>query len=424
MKKALKTKIRGLNKSQFKRLKELTAHAKNLYNQTLWTLRQAFEATGRYFSYPQMDKAMKQVPNLEGEINYRLLKSAVAQQTLRRLDKNFKLFFLQRSDFKKNPNKYKGPPKPPRFKKNQHDNLIYTYQAFQIENGQVVLDRTKGKELKIPLPKQLMGKTIKQVEIIPKSHSFQSVFVYEDSITYQQMPPNDNIMSIDLGLNNLATCVTNGVLKPFIVDGRRIKSVNAYYNKRKAKIQSDLEKSRGKKWSNRLQTLTDWRNARINDCLHKATAVVVKTCLTHNISKVVVGDVAKSLDHINLGKKTNQNFVNLSLGQFVEKLSYKLGQHGIKLTVANESYTSKASFVEGDKMPKKFDENAKPVYSGKRIKRGLYQNQNGTLLNADVNGAYNILRKSDSKFSFGKLANKVGDYVKHWLHPTKRIFIK
>jgi putative transposase len=424
MKKALKTKIRGLNKSQFKRLKELTAHAKNLYNQTLWTLRQAFEATGRYFSYPQMDKAMKQVPNLEGEINYRLLKSAVAQQTLRRLDKNFKLFFLQRSDFKKNPNKYKGPPKPPRFKKNQHDNLIYTYQAFQIENGQVVLDRTKGKELKIPLPKQLMGKTIKQVEIIPKSHSFQSVFVYEDSITYQQMPPNDNIMSIDLGLNNLATCVTNGVLKPFIVDGRRIKSVNAYYNKRKAKIQSDLEKSRGKKWSNRLQTLTDWRNARINDCLHKATAVVVKTCLTHNISKVVVGDVAKSLDHINLGKKTNQNFVNLSREKFVEKLSYKLGQHGIKLTVANESYTSKASFVEGDKMPKKFDENAKPVYSGKRIKRGLYQNQNGTLLNADVNGAYNILRKSDSKFSFGKLANKVGDYVKHWLHPTKRIFIK
>ncbi|RKZ42402.1 MAG: hypothetical protein DRR00_30990 [Candidatus Parabeggiatoa sp. nov. 3] len=351
--KALKTKIRGLDKSQFKQLRDLTAVAKNLYNQTLWTLREAYDATGSYFTYPQMDKAMRQVHNLEGEINYRLLKSAVSQQSLRRLDKNFKSFFLANEDFKKNPNKYKGQPKPPRFKKNQYDNLIYNYQAFQIQNLEVVLDTRKGKELKIPLPKRLIGKTIKQVEIIPKPHSFQAVFVYEDQTTYRQVASNDNVMSIDLGLNNLATCVTNGVIKPFIVDGRRIKSVNAYYNKRKASIQSSLEKTRGKKWSNRLQSLTDWRNARVNDYLHKATAQVVKTCLTHNISKVVVGDVAKSLNHINLGKKNNQNFVNLSLGQFVDKLRYKLGQHSIKLIVANESYTSKASFKDGDGMPKK-----------------------------------------------------------------------
>ncbi|HEW98865.1 MAG TPA: hypothetical protein ENF37_09565, partial [Beggiatoa sp.] len=120
--KALKTKIRGLDKSQFKRLRELTSVAKNLYNQTLWTLREAYDATGKYFTYPQMDKAMKQVHNLEGEINYRLLKSAVSQQSLRRLDKNFKSFFMANEDFKKNPNKYKGQPKPPRFKKNQYDN--------------------------------------------------------------------------------------------------------------------------------------------------------------------------------------------------------------------------------------------------------------------------------------------------------------
>jgi putative transposase len=424
MKKTLKTSIRGLNKSQFKRLRKLTHHAKNLYNQTLWTLRQAYEVTGKYFTYPQMDKAMKQIHNLEGEINYRLLKSAVSQQILRRLDKNFKSFFMTIQDFKKNPSKYKGQPKPPRFKKSQYDNLIYNSCAFQIENDKVVLDRTKGNELKIPLPKQLIGKTIKQIEIIPKPHSFQAVFVYEENkATYQQVAPNDNAMSIDLGLNNLATCVTNGVIKPFIVDGRRIKSLNAYYNKRKAKIQSELEKYRGKKWSNRLQNLTDWRNARINDYLHKATAHVVKTCLANDISKVVVGDVAKSLDHINLGKKTNQNFVNLSLGQFVDKLRYKLGQHGITMKVANESYTSKASFVDGDKMPKKYDKGAKLIYSGNRLKRGLYKSQDGTLVNADANGAYNILRKS-SKFSFSKLVEKVGDYFKEWLHPTKRVFIK
>jgi len=115
---------------------------------------------------------------------------------------------------------------------------------------------------------------------------------------------------------------------------------------------------------------TGWRNAIINDYLHKATAHVAKSCLTNKISKVVIGDVAKSLNHINLGKKTNQNFVNLSLGQFIEKLRYKLGQHGIELKVASESYTSAASFVDGDKMPKKYNEEAKPTYSGRRVKRG------------------------------------------------------
>jgi putative transposase len=418
---ALIVRIRGLKKPQFERLKELTHHAKNLYNQSLWILREAYDATGKYFTYPQMDKAMKQVHNLEGEINYQLLKAKVAQQTLRRVDQNFKSFFNANEDFKKNPNKYRRKPKPPRFKKSPTDNLIYDYQAFQVHNNEVVLDAKE--ELKIPLPKQLMGKTLKQVEIIPKPHSFQAIFVYQDQATYQQVLSNDNAMSIDLGLNNLATCVTNGVIKPFIIDGKRLKSVNAYYNKRKAKIQSELEKSRGKKWSNRLQNLTDWRNARINDYLHKATAHIVKTCLTHDISTVVVGDVVKSLNHMNLGKKHNQNFVNLSLGQFVDKLSYKLGSHGIMLKVTDESYTSKASFLDDDKMPKRYRPNAKkkPTFSGRRVKRGLYKSSDGTLLNADTNGAYNILRKTDSDFGIEDLVEKVGDRIKRWLHPCRRV---
>jgi putative transposase len=443
---ALKTKIRGLKKSQFERLKELTHHAKNLYNQTLWTLREAFEVTGKYFSYPQMDKAMKQVTNLEGEVNYKLLKSKVAQQTLRRLDKNFRSFFRCHQDFQKNPGKYKGKPRSPKYKKEKHDNLIFDYQAFRIQglfiiekcpeitfpNGKtfptgesiryeqvVVLE----KGLEIQVPKQLWDKDIKQVEIIPKHKSFHAVFVYEEDPTdFIQVNQSEKTMSIDLGLNNLATCVTNGVVEPFIIDGRKLKSVNAYYNKRKAKMQSKLSK-RGKKWSRQLQSLTNWRNAVVNDYMHKATSIVVKTCVKHGISKVVVGDVAKSLNGINLGKKTNQNFVNLSLGQFINVLSYKLGQHGITLEVANESYTSKASFLDGDKMPKRYNPKAKnkPTFSGQRVKRGLYKSSNGTLINADVNGAFNILRKTDSDFSFSKLAKKVGARIKEWLHPTKRI---
>ncbi len=131
---AQKSKVKGLTKSQFKRLKALTGRAKNLYNQALWTLREAFEATGNYFSYPKMDKAMKQVENLEGEVNYRLLKAKVAQQTLRRLDKNFKAFFKANQDFKNHPQKYKGQPRPPKFKRVKHDNLIYNSQCFQVKN--------------------------------------------------------------------------------------------------------------------------------------------------------------------------------------------------------------------------------------------------------------------------------------------------
>jgi len=409
-----------------------------------------------------MDKAMKQVTNLEGEVNYKLLKAKVAQQTLRRLDKNFKGFFSVSQDFKKNPSKYKGKPKPPKYKIDPYDNLIFDYQAFQIqslfivEKGQgISMSLPNGKTfptgesiryeqvvvlekgLEIPVPKQLWDKDIKQVEIIPKPNSFHAVFVYEEDLDdFKQVEPNDFVMSIDLGLNNLATCVTNGVVEPFIIDGRRLKSINAFYNKRKAKIQSKLSE-RGKKWSHRLQSLTNRRNAVVNDYIHKATSIVVKTCIEHGISSVVVGDVVKSLNQINLGKRTNQNFVNLALGQFVKKLSYKLGSHGIDLVVADESYSSKASFIDGDSMPKRYNPKAKQkrIFSGKRVKRGLYKSSDGTLVNADVNGAFNILIKTDSEenvfapqkhfplndFSFSKLVEKVGASIKEWLHPAKRI---
>jgi len=420
---------------------------------------------------------MKKVENLEGKVNYKLLKAKVAQQTLRRLDKNFLGFFRASEDFKKNPGKYKGRPRPPQFKQKKLDNLVFDYQAFKIKEKLVILKEnfeiksfklpsgkvfqlvevltTEGlvvleKGLEIQLPKQLVGKAIKQIEVIPKYKSFHAIFVYDDeqSDIYQIVKPlktveqvnfyqldskgefsskivkfHNKVMSIDLGLNNLATCVTNGIVKPFIIDGRRLKSVNAYYNKRKAKIQSTLEKTRRRKWSRKLQNLTNRRNAAVNDYIHRATAMVVKSCLEHNISKVVVGDVAKSLNSINLGKKTNQNFVNIALGQFVDLLSYKLGSHGIFLIVTNESYTSKASFVDGDKMPKTYNPKTKKkrVFSGKRVKRGLYKSADGTLLNADTNGAYNILRKNDSNFSFEKLVEKVGTKFKDWLHATKRI---
>jgi putative transposase len=278
------------------------------------------------------------------------------------------------------------------------------------------------KGLSFSLPSRLIGKKIKQVEIVPRYRYFEAILVYEDNDIKAKVSPNDQMMAIDLGLNNLATCVSS-VSKPFIVDGRRLKSINHHYNKRFAKLLSHFKKTRDRQWSNRLQRLTDRRNARITDYLHKATCQVTHICVQKGISQVVVGDVTKSLDQINLGKKTNQNFVNLSLGQFIDKLRYKLELHGIVLKVTNESYTSKASFVDDDKLPKKYEPKKIHSFSGKRVKRGLYRSQNGRAINADANGAYNILRKSNPKFSFSELAKKVGEGILDWLHPYTRLKI-
>jgi len=247
-------------------------------------------------------------------MNYKLLKAKVSQQILRRLDKNFKSFFQANKDFNKNPTKYKGNPKPPRYKSNYHDNLIYNYQAFQVKGIVSVIEnpiiKTRNllypivslieykqvaileKGLEIKIPNQLWGKHIKQIEIIPKHHSFNIVFAYQENTEdYKKV-------------------------KPFIIDGKRLKYINALYNKRKAKIQSKLQE-RNKKWSCRLENITNKRNRAVKDYLHKATAIVVKNCIEHDISKVVIGNLAKSLYKINLGKQTNQNFVNLALGQFI-----------------------------------------------------------------------------------------------------------
>jgi len=209
-----------------------------------------------------MDKAMKQVTNLEGETNYRLLKSAVSQQTLRRLDKNFKSFFICLKDFKKNPGKYKGKPRPPKYKQEKYENLIYNTCAFQVKSRVHIakepfcvlfqMPDSKGfkmaqiiffeqvvvleKGLEIKVPNQLWNKEIKPVEIIPKPNCFQAVFVYEESPDdFEQVKQNNQVMSIDLGLNNLATCVTNGVIEPFIIDVRLVwPNALIFFSKNKA----------------------------------------------------------------------------------------------------------------------------------------------------------------------------------------------
>lgn len=412
--KSLKLKIRNLSKQDFKRLLELCHHSKNLYNQSLYILNEHYKATGKHLSYGKLDKVMKKTKNLEGKINYRLLKAGVSQQTLRKLDKNYTSFFAVIRKYKANKTAFKGVPRPPKYKKGKYYNLIYDNQRFQIKKGKVVLE----KGLSIDLPKQLSQKKIQQIEIIPRHSFLEAIFVYKDEDIYAQVPRNTKVMAIDLGLNNLATCVSNGVFRPFLISGRPLKAINQFYNKKLSQFQSVTKKRNDKHWSVRLDKLTYQRNLKINDYLHKASAKIVAHCLKYQISNVVVGDVANSNYKINLGKKNNQNFVNISLGQFVEKLRYKLERHGIKFVVREESYTSKASFIDNDFLPTRGKTKFQYSFSGRRIKRGLYQSKFGFKLNADVNGAYNLLRKAIPKFSFVKL-HRMHKGIEGWLIPYK-----
>jgi putative transposase len=365
-----------------------------------------------------MDKIMKHTVNLENEINYRLLKAQVAQQTLKRLDKSFKGFFNAVKDFTINPHKYISCPKPPRYLKKEQHNLIYTYQSFQIKQGCAVLE----KDLSVKIPDCLLYEDIKQIEIIPRFKYFEVVFVYECPKEYPQVETNQKVMAVDLGLDNLAACTTNGIIKPFIIDGKDLKSINQYYNKQISKTKSVLDKSRPCiKWSKRLQNLTDKRNNKVNDYLHKAGNKIVTACQINQISKIVIGNVSKSINGINIGKINNQNFVNISLGQLISKIKHKAELHNIEVVVTDESYTSKASFVDNDLLPKSYDPENKHEFSGKRVHRGLYKSKYGVLVNADINGSYNILRKSNPEFSFSKLTEKLKEGIEGWLHPCLRL---
>lgn len=405
MKKTLKMKIRGLTKKQFEHLKALCQSSKNLYNQALYATRQHYYKTGEHLSYGIVDRLMKETLNLEGEINYRKMKAGVSQQILRRLDKNYKSFFRL---IKNPPADMK--PKPPKYIRGELYNLIFDCQRFQIRDGRIILDKV----LSVKIPCCLTGRKIVQVEIVPKYGYFAAVFVCNDDTEYDQIPDTGKTMGIDLGLNNLAACATDkGEL--LLINGKPLKSINQFYNKTMAGVKSDLAKRNGnQKWSEKAQRLTDKRNNKINDYQHKASREIVNFCLEKEVSKVVIGNVAESVNGINLGKKNNQNFVNIALGQFVNKIIYKLETHGVKVVMSDESFTSKASFFDNDFLPEKHIPGTKHTFSGKRVMRGLYNTASGKLVNADINGALNIIRKAVPEFNFQKLKDGIeGRFIPH-----------
>ena len=387
----LKQQVKHLSKKEFRNLKYLSHIAKNLTNEAIYNIRQYYFNKKKYLSYNENYKMLK---NSE---NYKKLNSNMAQQILKEVDGSFKSFFGLLKLAKNG--QYKGKVKLPNYlAKDGFTTLVIGF--VRLKDDMLIVPysnsfRKTHKEIAIKLPPVLKGKKIKEIRIIPKQHSryFEIQYIYKVEEVQRELN-KENALGIDLGIDNLCTCVTNAGAS-FIIDGRKLKSINQYYNKTNAKLQSIKDKQKIERTTLRQKRITRKRNNRINDYLSKAARTIVNYCLNNDIGKLVLGYNEDFQRNSNIGSINNQNFVNIPYGKLRDKLIYLCKLYGIEFKLQEESYTSKASFFDGDEIPIYDKENQKEyVFSGKRIKRGLYQTSTGKLINADCNGALNILRKS------------------------------
>ena len=387
-----KQQLKHLSADEYKALRELCFLSKNMYNVALYNIRQYYFSEKKYLSYESNYKLCK-----DNE-NYALMNSNSAQQIMKVVDRNFKSFFALIELAKKGNYQYEQINLPHYLKKDGFFNLIFA--EFSLKDGLFTVPmstsfrRLYGK-VSIKLPYNLLDKKIKEVRILPKSNArfFEVQYIYEIEPSKEILNPN-NALAVDLGIDNLATCVTN-TGKSFIIDGKRLKSINAYTNKVNAKLQSIKDKQKIKSTTKQQKKLWDKRNCKVNDYLNKSARMVIDYCIANDIGTLVVGYNPTIQQNSDMGKINNQNFVNLPIGQLRDKLNYLCKRYNINFVEQEESYTSKADFLADDDIPTyKASDSKTYTFSGKRIQRGLYQSSTGILLNADCNGALNILRKS------------------------------
>lgn len=389
----VKQQLKHLSKTDYENLRSLCHTAKDLTNQAIYCCRQYFFNERKYLGYEKVYAELKICDN------YKLIAANMSQQILKEVDGSFKSFFALLKLVKEKGYPASAVKIPHYLPKDGYTTLVVA--EFAINNGIFVLPYSrsynKGHEkVKIKVPPILEGKKIKEIRIIPKDRArfFEIQYTYEATVTPKELDQS-KALGIDLGVDNLATCVTTDG-ESFIIDGKRLKSINQWYNKENARLQGIKDKQKfGKRLTNHQRSLLHKRNNRANDYISKAAKMIVKYCLAHNIGNLVCGYNTTFQQSPTLGKANNQNFVNLPYGQLRSKLEYLCKLHGIAYTEQEESYTSKSSFWDKDEIPVYNADNPQTYeFSGKRVKRGLYRTSTGKTLNADVNGALNILRKS------------------------------
>ena len=358
--------------------------AKNLYNAALYEVRQAYIFDGRYLGNSEIYHRMKHTDA------YRALPCKVSNDVLRQLDKTWRAFFAALEAWKEDPSKFVGRPRLPKYKHKTKGRYLLTYDIQAISRRALARGLLAPSGLHIAV--QTTHRRITQARIVPRIGFYVVEIVYEQ---LEAAPAGNPALcaAVDLGVDTLAAITSNKVgFTPRLVNGRPIKSTNQLYNKRRA----DLQEALGHPGTTtRMERLTTKRTRRINHYLHAASKTIIALLVTQGIGTLAIGKNLLWKQEVALGRVNNQHFVQIPHARFIDMLRYKAELAGIRVIVQEESYTSKASFLDTDPLPvydSKREE--KPVFSGRREKRGLYRAKNGRRIQADVNASYNIGRKA------------------------------
>jgi IS605 OrfB family transposase len=354
--------------------------SKNIYNAANYRLRQAYIFQGRYMAYEELAKSFKQADLLDDQ----RLPSKVVQQVLRQLDRDWRSFFAALKAWQAQPDKFSARPQLPKYKhKSQGRNLlVYPEGAYFTRSLRQGLIQLSG----LGVVGQTRQRSIDQVRIVPHTSHYTLEVVYTQALQPAQGLSSGLVAGADLGVDTLLALTSNkpGCV-PLLVSGRPIKSINQGYNQHRADLQSRL--SAGQYTSRQIEAMTDSRNRRIRTELHRCSRLVINKLLDEGIGTLVIGKNASWKQAVSLGKRTNQNFVSIPHAQLIDMLTYKARLLGIQVIVCEENHTSKCSFLDLEPVCHHV------VYAGKRVKRGLFRASDGRTIQADVNAAYNILRK-------------------------------
>ena len=320
-------------------------------------------------------------------VDYKALPTKVSKQIIRRLDAAWTSYFAALKAWNKAPEKFLVKPKIPKYKDKVKGRNILPYPGEAISKKALKkgICHLSMSQIKI-LTSQ---REIIEARIVPKSSCYLIEIVYDQM---EESTNNQQIAGIDLGVNNLMAVTTNQTgVAPLLIKGRPLKAINTFYNKQRSRCQSQLKIKHNQTNSHRLRNLNHKRNCRVDNYLHTASRRVIDWCVKHQIGVLAIGHNITGKQSINLGRRNNQQFVNIPHERLIKMLTYKAQLKGIKVIITEESYTSQSSVLDGDDLPKYGDK--KPKFKGKRIARGLYKTEGNKLLNADVNGSFNIIKK-------------------------------
>ena len=372
----VKQQVKRLSKEDYRTIRELCHIAKNLANEAIYNVRQYYFSEGEFLKYEKNYTLLKNSPN------YKALNSNMAQQILKEVDGSFKSFFSLLKLAKQGKYAFKDCRLPHYLPKDGYTTLVIGF--VRLKGNKLILPFSNSfkkthKAVEITIPPMLLDKKVKEIRIIPKAKArfFEIQYIYEAECVQRNLNTN-NALALDLGINNLVTAVSsNG--KSFIIDGKKLKSINQWFNKENARLQSIKDKQHyGKKSTSRQKAIARNRNNKVNDYMNKAARKVINYCIANDMGTLVVGynEMFQRGGHI--GKRNNQNFVNIPYGQLRSKLEYLCKMNGIIFVKQEESYTSKSSFWDRDDIPVYNADNPREYqFSGKRIRRGQYKTQAG-----------------------------------------------